>query len=245
MAARLITLTFDDPSSDVARSFSRHLQDLLNLSEDDIDKCLEAMPAIRLTRTKTQQHNAIDLLANKCAAETHSVLHAISVINFFVDGLLSDQLPEKDHETWADDLIEKKLLEPEQAGKFRSIIDILVQNRSNMQRQADEQRSSAGVLPSFKTFGYTVEVRPVRKEVYHWGTELANYHPEILGTVQVASIHIGVDEGVVKDIYFQVDEAAVDEIISSLQAAKKDFEAFREYLNQPKFTGGDEYERHI
>jgi hypothetical protein len=86
------------------------------------------------------------------------------------------------------------------------------------------------VLPFFKSLGCTVEVRPIRKDVFRWGQSVETYAPEILGTVMVASIHIGVDEGAMEDFYFQASERDIDNIIDSLRVAKKEMTAMREYL---------------
>ena len=94
-------------------------------------------------------------------------------------------------------------------------------------------------MPTFTRLGVTVEVRPVRGERYHWGTPVEDYEPEMLGSIEIASINIGVDEGTPKDLYFQADENDLDDIISSLRAAKKEMAALREYLGLDASSRGE------
>jgi hypothetical protein len=47
----------------------------------------------------------------------------------------------------------------------------------------------------------------------------------------MASVHVGVDEGLPESFYFQMDEKDVDNFIASLVAANREMTALREYLN--------------
>lgn len=232
MSSELIPLVFDDPQSEKARAFAKHLQELLSLSDSDRKECLLALSEFRLTRTNAQQRQALDNLSNKCTAERHQVAHAISVLTFFLDGLLQETIPDDDYEYWVDDISDRKWLQGDQSVQLRNILDCIVRDYlPTIRVQVQERRTTGGVLPMFKSFGYTVEVRPIRKEIFRWGNKVSEYEPEILGTVQVASISIGVDEGLVEDIYFQADANGVDNMLSSLQALQKEMAAFDRYLN--------------
>jgi hypothetical protein len=99
-----------------------------------------------------------------------------------------------------------------------------------LQREKRQRIAERGVLPVFDSFGITIEARPIRDGRYRWGNSIDAYEPSILGAVFIASIHIGVDEGSPKDFYFQADRVDLDNMIASLQAAKKEIDAFGRYL---------------
>ncbi len=234
MKSRVFTTTFDDPQADNAKVFARHLQELLELSSEDREACLDALPDLRLARTETQERELLDDLARSRDIERHKLVHAVSVVTFFVDALLAERIPDDDWTHWADDLRKLRWLTQEKQGAFESLLSRLNNDLPDLRRQKRELSAAGGVLPSFKSFGYTIEVRPIRKEIFRWGRKVEEYVPNILGTITIASISIGVDEGPVEDFYFQADESAIDNIIATLMAAKKEMAVFREYLKLPQ-----------
>lgn len=231
MASQLISLAFDDPTTEKARAFARHLRELVSLDKADLNRCLAALPEFQLTRTSTQERELLDRVSLECVAERPQVHHAISILSFFADGLLSDEILDDDYQLWVSDLIERELLDSDQSDNLQVILRRLVRDfLPSLRGLTEEQLTAGGVLPSFKVLGYTVEVRPIRKQIYRWGRDVDKYQPQILRTVQIASIHIGVDAGPVKDIYFQADGVALNNMISTLKAAKKDMAAFGQFL---------------
>ena len=234
MKSRVFTTVFDDPETDKAKQFVRHLQALLELSSEDREACLDALPGLRLARTDTQEREFLDDLARSRCIERHKLVQAVAVLSFFVDALLAEETPDDDSTHWADDLRKLGWLSEEKRAAFESLLSRLTGDLPALRLQKREFTSAGGVLPSFKAFGYTVEVRPIRKEVFRWGRKVEEYEPQILGTVTVASIHIGVDVGPAKDFYFHADEIAIGNMIATLMAAKKEMAVFREYLKLPQ-----------
>lgn len=234
MKSRVFTTIFDDPQAENAKAFARHLQELLELRSEDREACLDALPDLRLARTETQERELLDDLARSRSIERHKLVHAVSVVNFFVDALLSDRIPDDDWTHWADDLCKVGCLTTEKRSAFESLLSRLTDDLPTLRDQDRELSTAGGVLPTFKSFGYTVEVRPIRKEIFRWGRKVEEYRPEILGTIILASIHIGVDKGPLKDLYFQADKSDIDNMIATLMAAKKEMGVFREYLELPQ-----------
>lgn len=231
MQSRLIPQHFDDPKAEHATSFARHLGEVLALSQTDLDKCLAALPEVRLANTPKDESELLDRLDKACSAGRPNLAHALKVLYFFVGSMLKSDLPDDDYKHWVDDLLDQQIVESARAEGLRGLLERLVTEQLPALRPLDRKRQAAtGVLPKFKTIGYTAELRSVREGIYRWGTDVGQYEPEILGTVQVASIHLGVDRGPFDDIYFQVEEDGVDYMISTLQAIKKDWAALRKYL---------------
>lgn len=234
MKSRVFTTIFEDPETDEAKQFTRHLEALLELSSEDREACLDALPGLRSARTETQQRELLDDLARSRGIERQKLVHAVAVVDFFVDALLANQIPDEDWTQWADDLLELGWLSKEKRPAFESVLSSLTGALPALRLQNRELSTAGGVLPTFKSFGYTVEVRPIRKEVFRWGRKVEEYVPNILGTITIASISIGVDEGPAKDFYFQADERDIDNMIATLMAAKKEMAVFREYLKLPE-----------
>jgi len=231
MKSRLLTTVFDDPEADAAKQFARDLRETLGLSEDQRKTCVDAFPEVKLTRTTTQERAVVGNLATKLEIPRSGLEHALNVINFFAEALLSDAIPNGDCDLWADDLDELGWIDHASRPAFEALLDQLTSASSDLQFQKRRRGAAGGVLPSFQSMGCTVEVRPIRKTIFRWGQDVAQYTPEILGTVMVASVHVGVDEGAVKDFYFQADDVAIDNIIDSLRAAKKEMAALGQFLN--------------
>ena len=228
--SRLFTTVFDDAEAENAKTFARHLRETLELSEEDRQVCVDAYPEVKATRTDTQESKLVSELASRSAIPRHTLVHALRVVGFLVEALLSEAFPDDDCEHWADDLRELGWVDGNSRPVFDALLERLISARSELRFQRRERSTTGGVLPCFTSMGCTVEVRPIRKEIFRWGQPVETYVPEILGTVMVASIHIGVDEGATEDFYFQADEKHIDNIIDSLRAAKKEMTAMREFL---------------
>lgn len=233
MKSRLFSAVFDNREGDNAQAFQRHLRETLALSDVDRSACLDVLPKIRLAQTATETKRVVDRLAGNRSVERSRLEHSIGAMSFLLDALLSDDLPDSDPPLWADDL-EHELgwLDGNTRPIFEHMLERLqTDTAAKLKPEILRRRAAGGVLPTLKSFGVTVEVRAVRKDVFRWGTPIEAYQPRILDTTMVASIHIGVDEGTPDDFYFQTDENDIDYLIGSLKAAKKDMKALRAYLN--------------
>ena len=230
MKSRLFATIFDDPNAENAKTFARHLRETLDLSEKHRQVCLDSYPEVKATRTENQHRKFVSELVSRSAIPHHTLVNALNVIGFLADALLNEAIPGDDYEHWADDLRELDWVDDNSQPVFDAMLERLVSARSELQFQQLERSTAGGVLPCFNSLGCTVEVRPIRKRIFRWGESVETYIPEILGTVMVASINIGVDEGVTKDFYFQAEERQIDTIIDGLRVVKKEMIAMREFL---------------
>ncbi|MCY3022161.1 MAG: hypothetical protein NTW87_24380 [Planctomycetota bacterium] len=231
MKSRLFTAVLDDPNADGAKTFARHVRELVGVTEDARKLCLDALPSVRAALTERERDKIVEELVKASNAAPQAVRHSLAIQNYLADILLNDKVPADDYKKWADDLLELQWLKQEHRAVFESTISALVSTHlPKLRSEYDKRRTRSGVMPTFSSFGITVEVRPIRKDRYRWGTNVDDYRPEILGTTMIASIHIGVDEGSPEDFYFQADEQDIDNMISSLIAAKKDMSALSVYL---------------
>ncbi len=233
MKSRLFSAVFDDREGNDAKAFQRHLRETLALSDEDRDACLDVLPKIRLAQTATQTRRVVDGLARNRSVERSKLEHAIGVMSFLLDALLNDAVPNSDPPLWADDL-EQELgwLDENTRPMFDHMLKRLQTDAAaKLEAEIRRRRAAGGVLPVLKSFGITVEVRAVRKDIFRWGTPIEAYQPQVIDTTMVASINVGVSEGTPDDFYFQANEDDIDYLINSLKAAKKDMKALRAYLN--------------
>lgn len=231
MRSRLFALAFDDPDSDKAKVFKHHLKELIGAEESVRKSCLSELLNFRKALTSHQSDRIIENLANETKEPPYIIEHSLNVLSFFATALLSEKIPENDYEYWAGDLLEQKWLKEEHKAVFQQLINLLVSDLLPVLRvQEDEKVTRLGVLPTFKALGITVEARPIRRNRFRWGDLVEEYTPEITGVSTIASISLGVHEGYPEQFYFQADSNDLDNMISSLQAAKKEMDAFRSYL---------------
>jgi hypothetical protein len=236
LKSRLLVDFRDKRPSEAAKAFARDLGDLLlGLDEDKRNQCLASLREVRQAETALEKDRLIDSIASRDPSQRALVKHSLSVLSFLADALVSDDIPEGDHRSWADDLTKLGWLDERSRPVFESLLHELTSTYLGELRIQDQQRrAQGGVLPVFQSLGITVEARAVRKGRYRWGTPIGGedgYRPEIIGTAMIASVHIGVDEGSPEDFCFQMNELSIDNFIASLVAAKKEMAALRQYLN--------------
>ena len=70
----------------------------------------------------------------------------------------------------------------------------------------------------------------MREDCYRRGTPIEEFEPEIVDTTTVASVSIKLDEGPLKDIYFQADESDIEYLVNMFQSVKKEMVALRRFL---------------
>ncbi len=169
-------------------------------------------------------------IASSQGYDRDQTLHVLNVANFFADALLNDALPANDHHFWADDAQELASLDNQDRAAFNAFVNRLTAMREGLKGLRQQQLARGGVLPVFQSMGCTVEIRPVKAAPFRWDQQVEDYEPKILGTVTVASVYIGVDQGPTKDFHFQADVRDIDNIIASLIAAKKEMVAFGDFL---------------
>ena len=106
LKSRLAANVFDDPESAKSKSFRRDLAVLLELSETDIVACLSALPDVQLARTASHRDRLLDKLVGERPQDRQRWSGSLGVLRFFLDALLSRDIPPSDSEVWAVDFVE-------------------------------------------------------------------------------------------------------------------------------------------
>jgi hypothetical protein len=230
MESRLFKAVLEDANSDVARGFTKDLVALTSLNPSARDACVAAWRDFMSPRTQFQTRQLISNVASAHRGDIPSVQRALGVLHFLLRALLSDDVPEQDHQKWAADFDSLPGVTPEQGAAFRTTLDQLLALLPEVQQLDREERTADGVTPRFRSLGITVEARAVRLSRYRWGMPVGEYEPNIIGAKYVASVHVGIDEGFPEDFYFHVDENDIDRILDSFLAAKKEIAALRRFV---------------
>ena len=228
--SRLFTTVFENPHSESAEAFARHLGETLSLDENVRNRCLEEYPHVRLMRTKTERRERIDALSRELQIDRHLLEHALSVTGFLCNELLSESLPVTDPEQWGNDFVELGWIDATARSTFGLLVDRIKSFGTQIQPEIRRRRAAGGVLPVFAGCGITVEQRAVQQNEFRMGMDVDSYVSQIVDTTSVASVHITVDEGIPKDFYFQVEEYDLDYLIATFRGAKKDMAALRMHL---------------
>ncbi|MFP4500183.1 MAG: hypothetical protein ACLFTT_04210 [Candidatus Hydrogenedentota bacterium] len=230
-----LTRFLDDPESEGAKRFRRHLREFLeDIDASTRESTLSKLGEMRAARTSYEKDAIVQSLAPKDTEQHAKIEHSFSLLDFFVDLLLKEEIPDNDYQKWVDDFVSLEWITESSRGTLVNILEELTtKHLQQLQFEATRRRAEGGVLPVFKSIGITVEARAVQEDYYRWGMPLEGegaYSPEIISTAMIASVHIGVDEGFPKDFWFQMDERDIDNFVAKLLAAKKEMNGFREYL---------------
>lgn len=232
--------------SEGGQKFVRHLHDLLTgIDEDTRRKCISKISEFRNLRITSEKQKLIESISPN-VSQRIKIDRSFSALNFLIDALLNDKLPEGDYLHWAEDLRSLHLIDQKTEPLFNSILNIIVTEYvpslifDERKRQAED-----GVLPRFKLLGTTVEARAIRKNRYQMGMGMSlqgrdAFSPDILGVTLISSIHIAVDVGSPKDFYFQVDEKDIESMIERLNAAKAEMKALKDFLKRSSEGASEE-----
>ncbi len=221
-----------DPADKDNELFGKHLRKALALAPAQMTACIDALAALRLARTESENDRLVDALESETHLPQKELIQVIAVLRFFLSRMLRDAYKNDSSQQWADDVVALREIEETTRPQFVSMVDDIRSDVLPKVELAIRRRTySEGVLPGLKTFGTTVEMRAVQKDRYRWGTSVNEYGPRILDVAGVVSVHIGLNEGTPRDFYFQVSEEDLELLISGFKAARKDLRALGEFIS--------------
>jgi len=156
----------------------------------------------------------------------HAVDHLMLPVVHGFAGRRSEQERQDIPSVVVTDLVaELKLLSPENSKKFERLFTVLKEEIAPvLERQERAKAAAIGVLPSFKGYGATVELRAVLNSKFHFGDIADEYEPEIGNVVPVASVVLRMTGGPPERFFFQADEDDLLTLIESLKATLKDMQ---------------------
>lgn len=211
-------------------TFQRDLQSLFELWPDHKEKFVRAILVSAGVLTKGQQEQIIKELADDVKTSFPEVCMAFDVLRFLVKRLSEDDYQQDTPEALQEDLSDMEIIVDEQKALFISLVkSIKSELIPQHEKLAKRRMYAAGVLPSLRSVGTTVEIRAI-SEALPLGKSISEFRANIEGYVPVVSIHLSADSGTVDEFAFQVSTDELMALIDKLQAAKIEVEAFEKYI---------------
>jgi len=175
--------------------------------------------------TRRQRQEIAERVAKDQNLGVIQVSSALSSLAFLLMRLTDEQVSGDSVEDLAADFAESAktcgVAVPDDAETvFTDVVD-RIRNvvASEYEKVKDRKATAAGVLPSIKSFGTTVEFRAVVENEFRIGLSADEYEPNVKGLVPVISVAIDVDEGPVKSFCFQASEDELKALIEELRSA--------------------------
>ncbi len=184
---------------------------------------LQEFPAILNEQIDNQKELLITSLIEKSGLTRLQTGSFLSLFRFFVSQFQEENLKiaEDSSESWTADLTALGIMEERWASEFTSYMSAVTSKiKSDVLDTRDVQTYQAGVLPSLKSLGTTVELRGIFDQTYRIGSPLEEYSPKLKSVTPIISVRISVDKGDIRDFYFQATPREIDILINSLIAAK-------------------------
>jgi hypothetical protein len=232
MKSLIMNNIFRDPESSKAKMFPKDLKTFLSLEEEQKNTLVSGLVRIRIARTTNEENE----IAKELASETNiSIADAggiLALLEYLMNSFMDQTVPIDDHKEWVSDLKEASMLENAQEEKaFMDLIStIQVAIVSKVEPEVKRRRATQFVGPFLDTISVSVGVVPVIKNAYRYGDSLDNYEPEIDDTAIVCSVRLSLDEGIAKEVSFNVDVDVLDMTINTLMAAKKNIVVLQKFL---------------
>jgi len=228
----------DAPQHEGVENLKRQILVLLSELDDGLRaRCLDYLQEaykLRFPQAAAEKSALVERIASGRTEARAQVLQSLDVLLALAGVLLDGNVPENDYLHWPADAQALGWIDPPMSATFSHLLHVMVKEQIPRVELGElRRRAESGVLPSFQSIGVTVEARAVNRRPFRWGMPLAGegaYRPDIVGTAIVASVQLGVNRGVPADIYFQIDEVGIDNIISSLVAAKAEMYELKNYL---------------
>ncbi len=230
-----------DPEEDRNKALQRDLGRFLGMSGPQRDACVAALGELAISYTRDASRQLMEKVQRETGCSGVTVEGVLHMLRYFLSRMVDLKTRDDEPQAWGEDLVSYSYLKPDETPIFIDHMDrIRREIVPNVTAHLRQREYSAGVLPSLREIGITVELRAVREDIYHWTTPVDQYQPRIIDVVPVASIHIGVDTGYPEDFFFQVDENELQLLIDDFAAAKKDIMELRASVSFSRRPNGSQ-----
>ena len=232
MKSLIMNNIFRDPESSKAKMFPKDLKIFLSLEEEQKNILVSGLVRTRIARTANEENKIAKEVASKANISIADVGGILGFLHYLINTFMDREVPFDDHKEWLSDLKEASVLQNAQEEKaFMDLIStIQVALVSKVEPEVKRRRATQSVGPFLDRISVSVGVVPVIKNAYRYGDSLDNYEPEIIDTAIVCSVRLSLDEGIAKEVSFNVDVDVLDMTINILMAAKKNIVVLQKFL---------------
>ena len=219
---------------DASRSeeFPKDIAVLVELPDEALEDLPRRIASIAVTRSSREDDQLRDEAANTLGIQRARLDHAIDIGQFFLKEFLSSGRGfQDDPVAIAADLAEAELIPEDREKVLRNCL-LRMQSLASDEVERLVLKASYGLtgLPAVESIGTFVDFRAVFDESFRVGYSVEEYEPSCLGTVPVVIVHLGLDEGPVKDVHFHADLRTVRLLIDHMQSAEKQIGIAQAYL---------------
>ena len=232
MKSLIMNNIFRDPESSKAKIFPKDLNTFFSLEEEQKNTLVSGLVRVRLAKTVNEENKIAKELASEANISIADAGGILSLLQYLMNTFMDRNVPIDDHKEWVSDLKEASVLQNAQEEKaFMDLIStIQVALVSTVEPEVKRRRATQSVGPFLDRISVSVGVVPVIKNAYRYGDSLDNYEPEIVDTAIVCSVRLFLDEGIAKEVSFNVDVDVLDMTINTLMAAKKNIVVLQKFL---------------
>lgn len=231
MKSIVVNKIFQDPESDSAKAFSRHLRQLVSLKDEQEKIVLGGLPRIRLSRTTEETKKIVKDLAAEAKLNIVEVGGIMNLLGYLLNRVLDPDVPDEDYDKWADDLEEVSVLHDSKEKKyFKHLLEsIQVSAVNKVESEIKRRKAAQAIGPTLESISISTGILPVNEEKFKLFSP-DDYEPKMVDVVAFATVNLFIDEGPFKEISFNAEEYDIDMIIDALRGAKKDIAALKKFL---------------
>jgi hypothetical protein len=224
-----------DPNLEQNKAFVRDLQHLLRLSPENRGYFYKAILDSTRTFSSRQDEEILETLAQDTKQARPHVDFAFHALMFLANRLTRDEFKMDTPDGLAEDLRDLGVI---QADEAKPVAQVIAHAKSELfpeyKKIAVARAYAGGVLPSLRSIGTTVELRPVIEPYFRLGMRPEEYKPKIVDQVPVISVHLAVDSGPVKEFVFQTSPDELEAIVQRLQATLMDLHLLEKRFPAPQ-----------
>jgi hypothetical protein len=226
MNSRLFS-TFDFLNPD-NEGFIRDIKKASSISGEELSILLPFFIELKKAKTKLDEEELFNELEQKVVLPLSLINDVFSLANFLLKIIKDDEKILNDSiSDWNNDLVDNNIIEIQNSKNLEVFFSFLRENiYPKFKETVNKAHYENGVLPAIQSIGTTIEVRAVLEKELELGGDIDEYNPNIIDTVPIVSIKIGLDSGIINEICFQATLKDLDYIIGELQGAKKGLNLF-------------------
>jgi hypothetical protein len=207
-----------DPTLEQNKDFVRDLQYILKLSPENRGQFYKAILDSIMAFNQMKKEEILEKLAQDTKIARPHVDFALHALGFLAKRLSRDEFQKDSPNDLAEDLRDLGVI---QADEAKAVAQVISHVKSELlpeyKKISIAQAYSGGVLPSLRSIGTTVELRPVIEPYFRLGMRPEEYKPKIINQVFVISVLLTVDSGPVKEFVFQTSPDELEAIVRRLE----------------------------
>lgn len=220
-----------DPHAE--KEFGEDLEKTFALEALSFSLLAKQAARVEAAPSEKETESAVAAAANALGHTRAEIVPPLRIASFFLRQFQSAGKANKDDpRDIASDLAHKKLVPNDRVTEFG---DFLTSLKREVDRWLDigklKRRIARRGMAHLSGIGTAADFRAVFREQFTVETDFNHYNPTCLGVVPVGLVTLGLDEGPIEQIAFQVDRRALALLINHLRALEKELSIAQQSLS--------------